>query len=121
MEIMKTEILITLLLLIVVVLHIYRSSKSNYTSETDSADSANSAKSTETMAPLNFGTYENNYPRGEYNKGSFKHSECSVGNCPLGTTITDERYCGIQCAQDPDPVSRKECYDYCMNMMKDCH
>lgn len=104
---METPMLITLLLLLLVILYMCGTSKLNYRSEN--------------MAPLDWGTYKNNYPRGECNQGSFEQTACSVGNCPLGTTVTDQRFCGIQCAQDPDPVSRKECYDYCMNMMKGCH
>jgi hypothetical protein len=74
----------------------------------------------EGMAPLNYGTFKNNYPRGKCNTGSYKYEPCEIGNCPLGTTITDKRYCAIQCAQDPDPNERKKCYDYCMGMMKGC-
>lgn len=72
----------------------------------------------EGMAPLNYGTYQNNYPRGRCKSGSMKRTSCEVGSCPLGTTVTNERYCGIQCAQDPDPESRADCYAYCMDMME---
>ncbi|VBB18662.1 hypothetical protein YASMINEVIRUS_1193 [Yasminevirus sp. GU-2018] len=83
-----------------------------------SSTSSNEAECKEGMAPLDAGTYENNYPRGRCRKGSMKRTSCEIGNCPLGTTVTNERFCGIQCAQDPDPESRQQCYDYCMNMMK---
>lgn len=78
-------------------------------------------KSAESMAPLNTGTYKNKYPRGRCRRGSFKRSECMVGNCPLGTTVTDDRYCGIQCAQELDKRDRDRCHDYCMGMMEYCH
>jgi hypothetical protein len=97
-----------ILLLIVVVLFLF--SMSNGATQTN-----------EYMAPLNFGTYKNNYPRGNCKTGSFERSDCSVGNCPLGTTVTDDRYCNIQCAQELDEKDRKKCHDYCMNMVKDCH
>jgi hypothetical protein len=71
----------------------------------------------EGMAPLNYGTYINKYPRGRCDRTRVKNSTCSIGNCPIGTTITNDRYCKIQCAQDPDPAIRDECYDECMDMM----
>lgn len=75
-------------------------------------------QSIEHMAPLDFGTYELNYPRGECRTGRFlERTECEIGNCPLGTTVTDKEYCSIQCAQDPDPVEREECFNRCMNSL----
>lgn len=72
----------------------------------------------EHMAPLDFGTYKDNYPRGECRTGKFlKRKSCEVGNCNLGTTVSDQQYCRIQCAQDPDPQERQECYDVCMTGM----
>jgi hypothetical protein len=76
---------------------------------------------TEGMAPLNEGTYDNPYPRGRCNRGSFKRHECEVGTCPLGTTVSDTRYCGIQCAQELNRKDRKRCEKHCMNMMVGCH
>ena len=76
---------------------------------------------TEEMAPLNEGTYVNPYPRGGCNRGSFKRSDCEIGTCPLGTTVTDARYCGIQCAQEPDRKDKRRCEKHCMDMMVDCH
>lgn len=80
-----------------------------------------SAVMTEEMAPLNEGTFINRYPRGGCNRGSFKRSDCEVGTCPLGTTVTDTRYCGIQCAQEPDRKDKRRCEKDCMNMMVNCH
>lgn len=69
----------------------------------------------EGMAPLNFGTFYNNYPRGECQTGKFlERKPCEVGNCPLGTTVSDQQFCRIQCAQDPDGDERQVCYDVCM-------
>jgi hypothetical protein len=66
-------------------------------------------------APLDFGTFPNNYPRGECRTGDFsKRTSCEVGNCHLGTTVSDQQFCRIQCAQDPDAAERQECYDVCM-------
>jgi hypothetical protein len=69
----------------------------------------------EGMAPLDFGTFHNNYPRGECQTGKFwERKPCEVGNCPLGTTVSDQQFCRIQCAQDPDAEERQECYEFCM-------
>jgi hypothetical protein len=75
---------------------------------------------TETMAPLNWGAYKNNYPRGKCNPGNDDKTSCSVGNCPLGSTVSNNEYCGIQCAQNSDPVEREKCHAECMNMMLTC-
>lgn len=71
----------------------------------------------ESMAPLNTGTFPNNYPRGKCNSGSFNRSSCEVGTCPLKSTVSNKEYCAIQCAQDPDEGIRNKCYDQCMDMM----
>jgi hypothetical protein len=72
----------------------------------------------EHMAPIGFGTYKNNYPRGECRTGEFwKRKDCEIGNCNLGTTVSDKEFCRIQCAQDPDPLERQECYKVCMGGM----
>lgn len=76
---------------------------------------------TERMAPLNEGTYDNPYPRGRCNRGSFKRRACEVGTCPLDTTVTDRRYCEIQCAQESDRKDRRRCEKHCMDMMVGCH
>ena len=69
----------------------------------------------EGMAPLNFGTFYDNYPRGECRTGRFlERKPCEVGNCPLGTTVSDQQFCRIQCAQDPDAKERQDCYEFCM-------
>ena len=76
--------------------------------------------SNEHMASIDCGSYKNPYPRGKCNKGLLKRSACSVGNCPLESTISDDEFAYIQCAQDPDPVTRKECYVHALKMMKSC-
>jgi hypothetical protein len=81
---------------------------------------SSSVDSEEGMAPLNYGTYHNPYLRGGCDKGSFKKTACSIGNCPMGTTVSDERYCGIMCAQEVEKADRDDCNDYCMDMVKDC-
>ena len=69
----------------------------------------------EGMAPLNFGTFIDNYPRGECRTGKFwERKSCEVGNCPLGTTVDNPDFCRIQCAQDPDGDERQKCYEVCM-------
>lgn len=75
----------------------------------------------ESFAPLNYGTFYNNYPRGRCNRGSLKRSSCMVGNCPIGSPITDKESCDIYCAQVSDPDSQKSCMVGCLNMMKDCN
>lgn len=77
-------------------------------------------KDTEHMAPLNDSqtTFKNNYPRGRCNMGSFKRSDCSVGNCPIGSPISNKQFCDIQCAQGVGKKDRKKCYDICMRQMK---
>lgn len=73
----------------------------------------------EGMAPLGWGSFPNNYPRGECETGSFKSGPCEIGNCPLETTVSHERYCGIVHSQDSDPVSRHENIARCIDEMKD--
>lgn len=75
----------------------------------------------EHMAPLGWGSYENRtYPDGGCDIGTLERSDCEVGNCPMGSTVSDARYCGIQCAQDPDVKTRTDCYNDCMEMVKNC-
>lgn len=74
----------------------------------------------EGMAPLNFGAYKNNYPRGKCKTGSFKRTDCMVGNCPLDSTVSNREFCYIQCAQDPDKKFRRDCNRYCMDTMDSC-
>jgi hypothetical protein len=75
---------------------------------------------TEGMAPLNHGSFETNLNNGHCNVDLSAPSECSVGNCPLGTTVSDERYCAIQCAQEVNADDRQKCQAQCMEMMKGC-
>jgi len=71
----------------------------------------------EKMAPLSFGTYQNNYSKGSCNAGSFARTDCMIGNCPINSTIADETYCKLQCAQDPDQELRADCEKYCSEML----
>lgn len=74
-------------------------------------------KKQENMAPLDFGTYKPNIPYGKCNMGNFSRSDCMVGNCHLESTITNDEYCNIQCAQDPDQSTREKCRRECMELM----
>jgi hypothetical protein len=71
----------------------------------------------ENMAPIGYGSFKNDYPYGKCNTGSFERTSCMTGNCPLQSTITNEQYCDIQCAQDPDAKLRKDCTKSCMKQM----
>lgn len=86
-------------------------------SNTESQQSRSESETTEGMAPLNTGTFNSGVQYGRCNKGSFKRTSCSVGNCPIGTTITDDRFCGIQCAQEVTEEDRDRCHARCMDMM----
>ena len=73
------------------------------------------------MAPLGWGSYKpTDYTYGVCNQGPYESSSCEIGNCPLGTTVTDERYCGIVHAQDSDPMTRTKNTKQCVKMMKHC-
>lgn len=74
----------------------------------------------EHMAPLGFGSYKNDYTYGKCNAGDFKRTDCMVGNCPIGSNISDEEYCYIQCAQGVGEQDYRECYDHCKGMMGNC-
>lgn len=74
---------------------------------------------TENMAPLDFGSYPNNYPRGECVTGSMRRKECEIGSCNLYAPISHERYCGIVHAQDSDPEIRHENIRRCIDEMAD--
>jgi hypothetical protein len=73
----------------------------------------------EPMAPLNTGTYPNNYPKGRCIKPSFEREPCMVGNCPLGTSVDQKTYCKIQCSQESDIKRRDECEKRCAEMIDD--
>lgn len=75
----------------------------------------------EPMAPLDFGTFKNDYPVGRCVKGSLERSPCMIGNCPIGTNITNSQYCDIDCAQISDPVTKTKCTKKCISMMKKCN
>ncbi len=75
----------------------------------------------ESMASLDFGTFKNNYPFGRCNTGSVKRSPCMIGNCPIGTNITDKEYCDINCAQISDPEMKQSCTNTCLNLMRKCN
>lgn len=106
----KYGALLILLLILVCYLSFFRGVYNNTTVESE-----------EGMAPIGANTFVNHYPRGRCIKGSFERSACSVGNCPIGTTVTDQRYCGIMCAQEVDAEDRKNCNKECMEMVKNCH
>lgn len=74
---------------------------------------------TEGMAPLNFGTYPNNYPRGRCIQGSPGRRSCETGNCSLQGTISHARYCGIVHAQDSDAETRYENISRCVDEMNE--
>lgn len=81
----------------------------------ENTENAENVENVEHMAPLDFGTYENPYPRGACHSGDvYARSDCMVGNCNLDSAIPDDEYCNIQCAQDPDPMERAKCYKRCM-------
>ena len=66
-------------------------------------------------AHLVFGTFTDNYHRVQCRTGRFwERKPCEIGNCPLDTTVSDQQFCQIQCAQDPDPEERQKCYQVCM-------
>lgn len=70
---------------------------------------------------LNNGTYENKYPRGECKIGDLtKRSDCEVGNCNLGSMISDNQFCQIDCAQESDERERQECQNICLESLKYC-
>jgi len=73
----------------------------------------------ETMAPLGWGTYPNNYPRGRCIQESLRRRSCEIGSCPLQGTINHERYCGIVHAQDSDAETRYENISRCVNEMNE--
>jgi hypothetical protein len=72
-------------------------------------------------APLNYATFDPRINYGKCNAGVRETDECSVGNCPLGTTVSNDRYCGIQCAQELDKADRQKCHVQCMQMMESCN
>ncbi len=75
----------------------------------------------ESMAPVSFGTY--NVNRGDtcYENGNLhQNNKCGVGECPLHSSIEDEDFCYINCAQEPIDDDRRECYQDCLNMMSSC-
>jgi hypothetical protein len=75
----------------------------------------------EHMAPIDYATFKNKTPYGRCSQGNMKRTDCEVGNCPLGTTVSDQTFCEIQCAQEPDPKLKAQCYNHCMDMMPNCH
>ena len=98
---MRTEDIIIVACLVLILIYMYN--KSYHSSNV------------ENMAPLGFGTFRDNYPRGECRTGNYmKRKPCETGNCHLGSSVSDKQYCMIQCAQDPDPKERQECFEVCM-------
>lgn len=135
---MNNDDILLILILVVLVLFVYRgcvmsrfgvdpSGKSDDARDATDAEDATDTEdaegygdyeymdNVEHMAPLDFGTFKDNYPRGECRTGEYwKRKPCEVGNCNLGTTVSDQQFCRIQCAQDPDPLERQDCYDNCI-------
>ena len=112
---MESIDLINIIILILLVWFVYKACN---TKRGMTSPWAKSKRKIENMAPLDFGTYENTYPRGECRTGKFlERSDCEIGNCPLGSTVSDQQFCRIQCAQDPDPSERQACYDHCMKTL----
>jgi len=87
----------------------------------DSTVTVSVRKDSEHMAPIDYATFENKTPYGRCSQGNMKRTDCEVGNCPLGTTVSDQTFCEIQCAQEPDPKIKAQCYNHCMGMMPNCH
>ena len=75
-------------------------------------------KNAENMAPVGFGTYKNNYKYGGCDVGSFKRTDCMVGNCPIGSPISNDEFCYIQCAQGVGKEDQMECYKHCIDLME---
>ena len=98
----------------------------NSNSKNSNSKNSNSRNSQESeffelehMAPISSNTFKNTKSTyGSCSQKEPKESACTVGNCPLGSTISDSRYCEIQCALEPDPKIRAGCRKHCMNMMK---
>ena len=130
---MNIDDILVIVVLAVLLLYVYRGCKcepvtdavsdmmgsdadANVDSDEDEVENMSSVSNrVEGMAPLDFGTFYNNYPRGECRTGKYwERKPCEVGNCPLGTTVSDQQFCRIQCAQDPDPEERQGCYEFCM-------
>lgn len=82
------------------------------------------SKTAEFMSPLDFGTFKNDYKFGHCGGSGaeiLKRSPCMVGNCHIGTNITNKEYCDIHCAQISDRKMKHQCTSGCLNLMKKCN
>lgn len=113
---MEVNDIIVILIIAVLVMFVYRGCKRNGVDPVNRTPNTHKYDDVEHMAPLDFGTFVDNYPRGECRTGKYwERSDCEVGNCNLGTTIDSDQFCRIQCAQDPDPLERQECFARCID------
>lgn len=70
------------------------------------------------MLPTENGSFKNTYPRGKCINKSLERRPCMVGNCPIGSNITSDAFCYIQCAQDPD--NYEDCAKFCKKHFDTC-
>lgn len=68
-----------------------------------------------------FGTFLNNYPQGKCQVANMSHCECTVGNCPIGSFVSNNEYCSIQCAQISNKKMQDECNSSCMTIVAECN
>ncbi|AYV77581.1 MAG: hypothetical protein Dasosvirus9_5 [Dasosvirus sp.] len=73
----------------------------------------------EMMAPLDFGTYNNNYPRGAC-QDKPSGSDCNTAECKIESNISNDKFCAVQCAQGVTQDERKGCFNKCSEMMTYC-
>lgn len=64
------------------------------------------------------GMFANNYGYGKCAHNVTGRSECEVGTCPIGSTISNAEFCNIQCSQDPLQEIRDSCTRECVDMME---
>jgi hypothetical protein len=63
------------------------------------------------------GMFANNYGYGKCAHNVTGRSECEVGTCPIGSTISNAEFCNIQCSQDPLQEIQDSCTRECIDMM----
>lgn len=73
------------------------------------------------IVPLDAGTFPNEYSQGKCEQASTQRCDCTVGNCPVGSFITNNEYCSIHCAQISNKKLQEECNASCMNIVTDCN
>lgn len=92
-----------------------------YPVSTLSSDIANVHEHMIPLVPLDAGTFPNDYVQGTCKPANMQRCECSVGNCPIGSFVTNNEYCSIHCAQISDKKTQDECNTACMNVVTDCN